>query len=191
MTQYRDKTTGVLKTKAQIIKENPRRSLDRPWNAGIHASLNIDPVLASPKPTPSLLQRVVLSGAEEDALGNWVENWTLVDINTGEGKEIEDQKIIAHHEALRLDTLALEVEKAAVDLLNDKAKSMGYDSIETAVSYAGEDAVLQFQREGTQLRIWRSLVWAALYETMARVLSGEIPEPTLEEAIAMLPVPTI
>lgn len=72
--------------------------------------------------------------------------------------------------------------------MDDAAQSLGYDDIKTAVTYADEPAVAKFQTEGQALRAWRSLVWAACYEHLALVEAGEAELPTLEEAIAMLPV---
>lgn len=68
------------------------------------------------------------------------------------------------------------------------ARAYGYDGIVSAVSYADEPAVPRFQREGLALRAWRSLVWAACYELLAEVQSGDRGEPTWDEVLAALPV---
>jgi hypothetical protein len=68
------------------------------------------------------------------------------------------------------------------------AKSKGYDNLLSAVSYAEEAAVPQFQAEGISFRAWRSAVWAYCYAQLAAVLSGEREAPTVEELIAELPV---
>jgi hypothetical protein len=73
-------------------------------------------------------------------------------------------------------------------LLDATAKSMGYDSIFTAVTYADEYAVAKFQEEGSALRVWRSLVWAEANSILADVSNEVIPAPTVGELIAMLPV---
>ncbi|MGC3984842.1 MAG: hypothetical protein QM777_08990 [Pseudorhodoferax sp.] len=77
---------------------------------------------------------------------------------------------------------------AIQDYMDDMAQMLGYDDIKTAVTYADEPAVPKFQSEGQALRAWRSLVWAACYAHLALVEAGEAELPTLEEAIAMLPV---
>lgn len=77
---------------------------------------------------------------------------------------------------------------AIQDYMGDVARMLGYDDIRTAVTYADEPAVPKFQAEGQALRAWRSLVWAACYEHLALVESAAAELPTLEEAIAMLPV---
>lgn len=77
---------------------------------------------------------------------------------------------------------------AGVDLhLDGQAQALGYSSIQTAVSYADEDAVPKFQLEGKALRRWRSLVYAACYELLAAFEAGDIEEPTVETLIQALP----
>lgn len=41
--------------------------------------LDIDAVLESPKPATTELQKVVLDGAIQDELGNWVQTWKIID----------------------------------------------------------------------------------------------------------------
>ena len=77
---------------------------------------------------------------------------------------------------------------AGVDLhLDSQAQALGYSSIQTAVSYADEDAVEKFQLEGRALRRWRSLVYAACYELLAAFEAGDIEEPTGAALIEALP----
>jgi len=71
--------------------------------------------------------------------------------------------------------------------LDAAAKSLGYDDIKTAVTYADEPAVPKFQADGQALRAWRSLVWAHAYATLDAVEDGEREQPTIEEFIAELP----
>lgn len=71
--------------------------------------------------------------------------------------------------------------------LDAQARSMSYDNIFTAVTYAEEPIVPKFQIEGAALRAWRSLVWAHGYEVLAEVLAAERAIPTEAELIAELP----
>lgn len=64
------------------------------------------------------------------------------------------------------------------------ARSLGYDNIYTACTYADEPAVPKFQIEGRALRSWRSLVWSKCHEIMD---SGLTEIPSEEELIALLP----
>ncbi|MDP4300336.1 hypothetical protein [Leptothrix discophora] len=79
--------------------------------------------------------------------------------------------------------------EAAIDRwINDQARTLGYDSIVTAVSYADEPAVPRYQAEGRALRAWRSRVYAAAYEIRATVVAGSREMPaSIEALIAELP----
>lgn len=72
--------------------------------------------------------------------------------------------------------------------LDDAARTLGYDDIKSAVTYAEEPAVPKFRAEGQAFRAWRSLVWAKCYAIMDGVLNGLRPVPTKDELIAELPV---
>jgi hypothetical protein len=52
-------------------------SLPRTWKAATLDGLNLDAVLAAPKPTPAAYQTVVRDGVTQDANGNWVQNWDI------------------------------------------------------------------------------------------------------------------
>ena len=82
MTEYRDRTTGELKSQGQLRKENPNISLPRVWNNNVHDALNVDPVLRAPKPTEGIgaYQTVRRNGVTQDAKGNWVEAWEIADM---------------------------------------------------------------------------------------------------------------
>ncbi|WP_422086381.1 hypothetical protein [Variovorax sp.] len=71
--------------------------------------------------------------------------------------------------------------------LDAMARSLGYDDIKTAVTYAEEPSVPKFQNEGRALRAWRSAVWAACYELLERVKSGAMAEPSERTLTGLLP----
>lgn len=71
--------------------------------------------------------------------------------------------------------------------LDAMARSLGYDDIKTAVTYAEEPSVPKFQNEGRALRAWRSAVWAACYELLDRVKSGAMTEPSERTLTGLLP----
>jgi hypothetical protein len=77
MSEYRNRTTGEVKTQGQWRSANPNMSLPRVWKTATLDGLNLDAVLAAPKPTPAAYQTVVRDGVTQDANGNWVENWDL------------------------------------------------------------------------------------------------------------------
>lgn len=74
------------------------------------------------------------------------------------------------------------------EYMDAMARALGYDDIATAVTYAEEPAVAKFQTEGRAFRAWRSLVWAACYDLLARVQAGEAQEPTAAELHGLLPL---
>lgn len=73
------------------------------------------------------------------------------------------------------------------EYMDAMARSLGYDDIRTAVTYAEEPAVPKFQNEGRALRAWRSAVWAACYELLDRVKSGAMAEPSERTLTGLLP----
>lgn len=78
-------------------------------------------------------------------------------------------------------------ERAIQGHLDAAAKTRGYDSIATAVSYAEEPAVAKFQEDGKAMRAWRSLVWAYAYQELNKVKGGEREIPALDAFLAELP----
>lgn len=78
MGEYRHRTTGAIKTQGEWRRENPKTSFPRVWGQNTLDFLEVDPVLASPKPTAGQYETVRKNGAVQDAKGNWVENWEVV-----------------------------------------------------------------------------------------------------------------
>jgi len=82
MGEYRNKTTGEVKTQGEWRATKPNTSFPRVWNSNILLLLNVDPVLASPAATTSQYQISVRDGVEQDAKGNWVEKYVAQDMFT-------------------------------------------------------------------------------------------------------------
>ena len=80
MSEYRNRTTGVVKTQGQIRRDNPNMSLPRVWKAATLDALDLDPVLGSPAATTTAYQTSVRDGVVQDANGNWVENYVARDM---------------------------------------------------------------------------------------------------------------
>jgi len=76
---YRNKTTAAVSTQGEIRRANSNTSFPRVWDADVCTHLNIDPVLAAPKPSCTALQRVDSVAPVQDANNNWVEGWAVVD----------------------------------------------------------------------------------------------------------------
>lgn len=80
-----------------------------------------------------------------------------------------------------------QVDKKIEELIDSTAKSMRYKHIESAVGYADEPAVPQYQREGKALRAWRSLVYKKAQDIVADVLAGNRPLPSVDQVLSELP----
>ena len=82
MAEYRDRTTGELKSQGQLRKENPNISLPKIWNANVYEVLNVDPVLRGDQPTENVgvYQHIVRNGAVQNSDGDWVQAWQIVDM---------------------------------------------------------------------------------------------------------------
>ena len=81
MGEYRNRTTGEVKTQGQWRAANPNISLPKVWNENVYEVLDIDPVFSGTKPTEvGAYQNVVRDGVVQDSDGNWVENWVVVDM---------------------------------------------------------------------------------------------------------------
>jgi hypothetical protein len=80
MAEYRDRTTGEVKTQGQLRKENPNMSMPRVWTENVMDALNVDPVLPSTPAVVSQYQVSVRDGVEQDGNGNWVEKYIARDM---------------------------------------------------------------------------------------------------------------
>lgn len=74
---YRVRESGAVLTQGQVRGLHPNTSFPAVWDQSVCDFIGIDPILASPQPTPSLLETVFADGVEQDSLGNWVEKWSL------------------------------------------------------------------------------------------------------------------
>ena len=80
MSEYRNRTTGEVKSQGQWRQEFANMSLPRVWKAATLDALNLDPVLSSPAATVGAYQVSVRDGVVQDANGNWVENYVARDM---------------------------------------------------------------------------------------------------------------
>ena len=80
MSEYRNRTTGVVKTQGQWRNEFANMSLPRVWKAATLDALDLDPVLKSPAATVGDYQVSVRDGVEQNANGDWVEKYVARDM---------------------------------------------------------------------------------------------------------------
>jgi len=116
MTEYRNRTTGEVRSQGEVRKANPNISLPKVWNSSACDALNVDPILAAPQPTEGIgqYQRVIRNGVVKDSKDNWVYAWSIVDMyaNTTEDGVTTTK---AQHEAAyqkRLDDAAASSNRA-------------------------------------------------------------------------------
>lgn len=70
--------------------------------------------------------------------------------------------------------------------LDATAQSRGYDDTYTCLSYlSSTDEV--WRTEANIFNAWRDAVWRRCHEILNAFMAGEIPQPTIEDVIAMLP----
>ena len=80
MSEYRNRTTGEVKSQGAWRSANPNMSLPRVWKQATLDALDLDPVLRSPAATVGAYQVSVRDGVVQDANGNWVENYVARDM---------------------------------------------------------------------------------------------------------------
>ena len=78
--EYRIQSTGEVKTQGEVRRMHSNTSLPKVWDANVCTALGIDPVLAAPKPDTTGYTQAVRDGATQDANGNWVTAWQIVDM---------------------------------------------------------------------------------------------------------------
>ena len=78
--EYRIQSTGEVKTQGEVRRMHSNTSLPRVWDANVCSALGIDPVLITPKPEVTGYTQAVRNGATQDANGNWVQAWSVVDM---------------------------------------------------------------------------------------------------------------
>ena len=80
MGEYRHTETGEVKSQGEWRRHYSNTSLPRVWTAATLQGLKLEAVLEAPKPTAGAYQTVARNGVEQDAKGNWVTAWAVVDM---------------------------------------------------------------------------------------------------------------
>ncbi len=103
MSEYRNRTTGEVKTQGQWRAANPNMSLPRTWKAATLDALDLDAVLRSPAATTTQYQTSVRDGVEQNANGDWVEKYIARDMYADTTETDDDGNVVtttkAQHEA--------------------------------------------------------------------------------------------
>lgn len=72
-------------------------------------------------------------------------------------------------------------------ILDDKARSRGYDNIQVACTYAGS-TVPRFAGEAQACIKWRDEVWIACHKLQGEIGAGAIAMPDRTELVSLLPL---
>ena len=78
--EYRIQSTGEVKTQGEVRRMHSNTSLPRVWDANVCSALGIDPVFITPKPEVTGYTQAIRNGVTQDANGNWVQAWSVVDM---------------------------------------------------------------------------------------------------------------
>ncbi len=104
MAEYRNRTTGEVKSQGAIRRDHPNMSIPRSWNDGVCDALNVDPVLPGARPTPGQYQNVVRDGVEQNDSGDWVEKWVVADMFSDDADSTKAEKEAAYQATLDENT---------------------------------------------------------------------------------------
>ena len=105
MSEYRNRTTGLVQSQGAWRQHYSNMSLPRVWKAATLDALDLDPVLRSPAATVGDYQVSVRDGVVQDANGNWVENYVARDMFQDTTAEDGTVTTKAEHEAAYQATL--------------------------------------------------------------------------------------
>jgi hypothetical protein len=100
MGEYRHRVTGEVKTQGEWRSANPQISLPRTWNQIVLDTLNIEAVFESPQPNVGQYQTVVRNGVTQDAKGNWVQAWSVIDMFSDDDESTKAEKEAAYQAGL-------------------------------------------------------------------------------------------
>lgn len=150
MSEYRERATGLVKSKTQVKMDNPHVSLPRVWTAATLDVLGVDVVFESPKPAPSgSYKSVVRDGVVQDVGGNWVQAWKEVDqfpeYTTDEGVVVTEAEQIAAYEAQkdaeRRASMACTPRQARLALASQGL----YEAVQTTVVAISDQARIEWE----------------------------------------------
>ena len=138
--EYRIQSTGEVKTQGEVRRMHSNTSLPRVWDANVCSALGIDPVLEAPKPEVTGYTQAVRNGVTQDANGNWVQAWSVVDMfadTTEDGVTTTKAEHEAAYQA-DLDAKAAESVRTQRDAKLAESDWMVIKSAETGIALAAE-----------------------------------------------------
>jgi len=157
MSEYRNRTTGEVKSQGQWRAANPNMSLPRVWKAATLDALNLDPVLKSPAATVGDYQVSVRDGVVQDANGNWVENYVARDMFADTTDEDGVTTTKAEHEAAYQATLDAKVAEGHRTTRNGLLAETDYFALTDVTLTAEMTTYRQALRDITSHANWPNL----------------------------------
>lgn len=138
--EYRIQSTGEVKTQGEVRRMHSNTSLPRVWDANVCSALGIDPVLAAPKPEVTGYTQAIRNGATQDANGNWVQAWSVVDMFADTTEDGVTTTKAEHETAYQadLDAKAAESVRTQRDAKLAESDWMVIKSAETGIALAAE-----------------------------------------------------
>ena len=107
MSEYRERTTGEVKTQGEWRAVFKNMSLPKVWNSNVCDAMNIDPVLPSPAATTTAYQTSMRDGVEQNSNGDWVEKYVARDMFADiEGGDTKAEQEAAYQATLDANTAA-------------------------------------------------------------------------------------
>ena len=149
MSEYRERATGLVKSKAQVKRDNPDVSVPNAWTSETHDALGVDPVFATPMPDPSEAYKLVVRDGVKFVDGKWVQAWKEVDQFTeytdAEGVVVTVEDQIAAYEAQkaaeRRATMACTPRQARLALASQGL----YETVQTTVVAISDEARIEWE----------------------------------------------
>ena len=96
MGDYRERTTGEVKSQGAWRTSFSNMSLPRTWTSEVLDALNLDLVLPGQNATVTAYQYSVRDGVEQDADGNWVEKYVARDMFADDADGTKAEKEAAY-----------------------------------------------------------------------------------------------
>ena len=157
MSEYRNRTTGEVKTQGVWRKEFANMSLPRVWKAATLDALDLDPVLRGSAATISAYQTSVRDGVEQDANGNWVERYVARDMFQDTTDEDGVTTTKAEHEAAYQASLDTEAANRNRSVRDDKLAETDFYALSDVTMSTEMTTYRQALRDITTHSNWPNL----------------------------------
>ena len=168
--EYRIQSTGEVKTQGEVRRMHSNTSLPKVWDANVCTALGIDPVLAAPKPDTTGYTQAVRDGATQDANGNWVQAWQIVDMFS----DYTDDEGVTHTKAEQEAAYQANLDAKAAESVRTQR-----DKLLSECDWVTVKAVDQNAQDSLGIQVPQ--VWLT-YRQSLRDITGHVNFPNLQDA---------